>query len=72
MAKEKALVSYTAKEILKKLDEHNNKIDCLVEKMDNRIIIVEQKIPFHEKLIIGAYCLGMTTLGFLVSHFLGA
>lgn len=68
----KPLISYSAKEVIQKLEEHNKKIDQLVEKMDNRIICVEQKIPFHDRIIIGSYCLGMTILGFLVSHLMGA
>ena len=71
MAKNKVLVSYSAKEIIERLDDQNKKIISIIEKMDNRVLIVEQKVPFLQKLIMGSYFFGMAILGFLISHLAG-
>jgi len=67
----KTFIKITNEQIYKEIKEHNVKIDSVYDTLCERVVKIEQKIPFLQKLIFGAYGFSMAVLGFFVSHLLG-
>jgi hypothetical protein len=67
----KTFVKITNEQIYKEIKEHNVKVDSVCDSLCERVVKIEQKIPFIQKLVFGAYGFCMGVLGFFISHLLG-
>lgn len=68
MANKKPFVSITNREIYDEIKAHNCKIDDCLNGIENRIIRLESKTGWHNKLIIGSYGFAMFILGIFINH----
>lgn len=69
-ANKKAFVTITNQQIYDEIKAHNCKMDDCLETLDNRVIKLESKTGWHNKLIMGAYGFTMFVLGIVVNHLL--
>lgn len=66
----KGFITISNKEIYDSIISQNQKMDTIIDGINQRLTTVEQRVGFNNKLIIGAYSFTMTVLGFVVAWFL--
>lgn len=66
----KAFVTITNEQIYSEIKAHNCKLDDCLDGINNRIIRLESKTGWHNKLIMGGYGFTMFVLGILINHLL--
>lgn len=66
----KTFVKITNEQIYREIKDHNAKVDSVCDTLGERIVKIEQKLPFMQKLIYGSYGFAMAIMGFFVGHLL--